>query len=126
MLGRKKDNVEFVDEKPEKKESKSVSIKDFLDGSLLTTDFIYRQLSYLVFLVFLAFVYIANRYHAEKIVRKNIKLEKEISDLRSESITTASQLMFISKQSEVSKLVKTKGLKLEDSVEPPRKIIIEE
>jgi hypothetical protein len=126
MIGDKKDNVEFIEEKQEKKESRFGSVKDLLDGSLIANDFIVRQLPYIVFLVILAFVYIANRYHAEKVVRANIELSKEISDLRAEAITTSSELMFISKQSEVAKRVKTKGLGLEDSVEPPKKIIIED
>ncbi|MBI9055566.1 MAG: hypothetical protein JEY96_17210 [Bacteroidales bacterium] len=126
MIGDKKDNVEFIEEKQEKKESRFGSVKDLLDGSLIANDFIVRQLPYIVFLVILAFVYIANRYHAEKVVRANIELSKEISDLRAEAITTSSELMFISKQSEVAKRVKAKGLGLEDSVEPPKKIIIED
>jgi len=125
MIGDKKDNVEFIEEKQEKKESRFGSVRDLLDGSLIANDFIVRQLPYIVFLVILAFVYIANRYHAEKVVRANIELSKEINDLRAEAITTSSELMFISKQSEVAKRVKNKGLGLEDSVEPPKKIVIE-
>ncbi|MEE4197437.1 MAG: FtsL-like putative cell division protein [Bacteroidales bacterium] len=119
-------HVEFIDEKQERKEHKFGSIKDFLDGSLIANDFVARQLPYIVFLVILAFVYIGNRYHAEKVIRRNAELQKEINELRAEAITTSSELMFISKQSEVVKLVKNRGLDLEESVEPPRKIVIEE
>lgn len=125
MIGDKKDNVEFIEEKPERKESKLGSIKDLLDGSLIANDFIVKQLPYIVFLVILAFIYIANRYNAEKVVRANIELTKEINELRAEAITTSSELMFISKQSEVAKLVEKRGLGLKESVEPPRKIVIE-
>jgi hypothetical protein len=126
MIGDKKDNVEFIEEKQERKESRFGAVKDLLDGSLIANDFIMRQLPYIVFLVILAFVYIANRYHAEKVVRANIELSKEINDLRAEAITTSSELMFISKQSEVSKLVEERGLGLEESVVPPTKIVIED
>ncbi len=126
MIGETKDNVEFIEEKQEKKESKLGSIKDLLDGSLIANDFIVQQLPYIVFLVMLAFIYIANRYNAEKVVRQSIELTKEINDLRAEAITTSSELMFISKQSEVAKLVNKRGLGLKESVEPPRKIVIEE
>jgi hypothetical protein len=74
----------------------------------------------------LAIVYIANRYNAEKVMRQTVVLQNELKEMRSESITTASELMFISKQSEVSKLVKIKGLDLYESVEPPKKIIVDE
>lgn len=126
MIGDKNDNVEFVEEKQERKEQKFGSIKDLLDGSLIANDFILKQLPYIVFLVVLAFTYIANRYHAEKVVRANIELTKEINELRAEAITTSSELMFISKQSEVAKLVENRGLELKESVEPPKKIVIED
>lgn len=126
MIGDKNDNVEFVEEKQERKESKLGSIKDLLDGSLIANDFVVKQLPYIVFLVVLAFIYIANRYHAEKVVRANIELSQEISDLRAEAITTSSELMFISKQSEVSKLIEKRGLGLKESVVPPGRIIIED
>jgi len=126
MIGDKKDNVEFIEEKQERKEQKFSSVKDLLDGSLIANDFIVKQLPYIVFLVILAFIYIANRYHAEKVVRQNVELTKEINELRAEAITTSSELMFISKQSEVAKLVEKRGLGLKESVEPPRKIVIEE
>ncbi|HRW62709.1 MAG TPA: FtsL-like putative cell division protein [Bacteroidales bacterium] len=126
MIGDNKDNVEFIDEKQERKEHKFGSVKDILDGSLIANDFILKQLPYIVFVVILAFVYIANRYHAEKMVRESIELSKEISELRSQAITISSELMFISKQSEVAKLVESRGIGLKESVEPPRKIIIED
>lgn len=126
MIGDNKDNVEFIDEKQERKEHKFGSVKDILDGSLIANDFILKQLPYIVFVVILAFVYIANRYHAEKMVRESIELSKEISELRSQAITISSELMFISKQSEVAKLVELRGIGLKESVEPPRKIIIED
>ena len=125
MIGNKKNSVEFIEEKQERKEQKFASIKELLDGSLLANDFIAKQLTYIVFMVFLAFVYIANRYHAEKVVRANIELSQKISDLRAEAITTSSELMIISKQSEVARLVEKRGLGLKESVEPPTKIIIE-
>ena len=125
MIGDKKDSVEFIEEKQERKDQKFGSIKDLLDGSLIANDFIVKQLPYIVFLVVLAFTYIANRYHAEKVVRANIELTQEISDLRAEAITTSSELMSLSKQSEVAKLVERKGLGLKESVEPPSKLIVD-
>ncbi|HAN18757.1 MAG: hypothetical protein A2X13_07140 [Bacteroidetes bacterium GWC2_33_15] len=120
----KTENIEFIEEKKDKKEHRKGSVKDILDGSILTNDWVVRQLPYIVFLVILAFIYIGNRYHAEKIVRTNITMQKEINDLRAEAITTSAELMFISKQSEVIKRIKKNGLDLEESVVPPKKIII--
>ena len=119
-----KEHIEFIDEKKEPKKTRKGSFRDVLDGSLLTNEWVVRQLPYIIFLVVLAFVYIGKRYHAERRLRRNIVLQKEINDLRAESITTAAELMLISKQSEVAKQVKERGLDLEESVVPPKKIVI--
>ena len=120
----RKKNIDFVEESTEQNELKKGSFKSLLDGSLLTRKSVIRQLPFILFLTFLAIIYIGNRYHAEKIVRKTVAIQNEINELRAEAITTAAELMFISKQSEVSKLVKQKNLDLEESVEPPTKINI--
>ena len=43
-----------------------------------------------------------------------------MKNLRSESITTAAELMRISRQSEVVNLVKERGMELEESTTPPK------
>ena len=115
---------EFIDIEESKKSSKKGSLKDVLDGSLLIRENVVKQFPYIFFLALLALIYIGNRYHAEKLKRNITKLQKEQKDLRSESITTKSQLMFMSKQTQVAKEVKRRGLELEESTEPPQKIII--
>ncbi len=117
---------EFIDIEESKKSQKKGSFKDVLDGSLLIRENVVKQFPYIFFLTFLALIYTGNRYHAEKIKRKVTKFQVEQKDLRSESITTKSQLMYMSKQSEVAKLVKEKGLELEESTEPPKKIILKD
>jgi len=123
-MSKETEHIEFVEEKKESKKAKKGSIKDVLDGSVLTNEWFVKQLPYIIFLVVLAFIYIGNRYHAEKIVRRNIELQKEINDLRAESITRAAELMLLSKQSEVAKQVKARGLDLEESLVPPKKIVV--
>jgi hypothetical protein len=114
-----KDIQEFVDPKVESKEHKKTSLKELIDGSIITRKAITQQLPFILFVSFLAVLYIGNRYHAEKIVRKIDKLQVEVQDLRAESIITASELMFISKQSEVLKLVNLQNINIKESVEPP-------
>ncbi|MBI9066937.1 MAG: hypothetical protein JEZ09_06570 [Salinivirgaceae bacterium] len=99
-------------------------LRNVMDGSILTRDSVIDQLPYVFFLTLIAVLYIGNRYHAEKIVRESIKIQAELKELRAESITTASKLMFISKQSEVARLVEEKGLELKEAVEPPQKLVL--
>lgn len=116
-------HVEFIDEKPKVKEQpRRGLLKDFLDGTLLTRENVVRQLPFVLFLTVLAVIYIGNRYHAEKVIRRTLALQSELKELRSEEITKASALMYLSKQSEVARMVDNKGLELNESTQPPKKI----
>lgn len=117
---REKKSIEFIDEQKEQTESKRMSVRGLIDGSLLTREAVIKQLPYIIFLTLLILIYIGNRYHAEKVVRKTVELQNKVRELRSEAITTSAELMFISKQSEVTKLVKRKNLELEELEKPPK------
>ena len=123
-MEKEKENIEFIIEKPEVKVSRKGVIKEILDGSVLTREVVIRQLPFVLFLTMLAFIYIGNRYHAEKLVRRANELHRELRDLRAQAITTSAELMHISRQSEVIKLMRQKDLELKESMEPPKKIIV--
>jgi len=118
-------NIDFIDAPADYREEKKFSAKSLIDGSVLTKNWVVNQVPFIVFITFLAILYIANRYHAERIVRETVKIQREVKELRFESITTAADLMYISKQSEVARMVKEKIPGLEELVEPPSKIVIE-
>jgi hypothetical protein len=117
------EHVEFTGDSPEKMPAKG-SLKDFIDGSVLTRDLVIRQLPYIIFLAVLAIIYIGNRYHAEKLVRRSGELQTELKELRAEAITVSAELMDMSRQSEVLKLLRKNNLNLVESLEPPRKILV--
>lgn len=123
----KRKNIEFIDESQERRELKKAgTLKGLLAGSLLTKEKVVRQLPFILFLTGLAFIYIGNRYHAEKLVRENSRLQDEVSELRARALSTSAELMHLSKQSEVLHLLKEKNMGLRESVTPPRKIVVEE
>ena len=106
-----------------KDETKPINVMEFLDGSILVRETIKRQLPFVLFLTFLAVLYIGNRYHAERMVRKISEAEIEVKNLRAEQITTTAELMNISKPSEVVMIVNARNLGLKQSEEPPKKLI---
>lgn len=115
--------VEFIDAQPLPKEPKKKGgLRDIINGNILNKENVTGQIPYVLFLALLAVLYIGNRYRFEKLVREGQTMQVEVKNLRAESITMASQLMYISKQSQVAKLVEEKGLGLEESVVPPKKI----
>lgn len=101
---------------------KKVRAREIISGTILVREDVIRQLPFLLFLTVLGVIYIGNRFHAEKMVRQIDQLKIEVANLRSEQITTTSELMNISRPSEVAALVELKGLGLKESMEPPIKL----
>jgi hypothetical protein len=101
---------------------KKVRVKELIDGTFLVRENMIRQLPYILFLTFLGVIYIGNRFHAERMVRQINDLKIEVGNLRSEQITITSELMNISRPSEVTALVESRGLGLKESLEPPKKL----
>lgn len=110
---------------PKKSGKKDRPLIDFINGNFLTNASVVKQVPFVFFLVFVAIVYISNTYYAEKIMRKTNTVTNEIKELRSEYITSKSDLMFISKQSEVARAAAEMNLGIKESVVAPKKIIIE-
>jgi cell division protein FtsL len=100
-------------------------IKELLSGSMITEKIILKNLWYVLLVTLLAAIYIGNRFHAERITRETTKLQQEVRELRAESLSTSASLMFISRQSEVQRLVKEKGLNLEELKTPPYKLLVD-
>ncbi|MBN2743282.1 hypothetical protein LX69_02897 [Breznakibacter xylanolyticus] len=111
---------EFLDGHEELKELRRVRLRDFLTGEIFTRPIFSKHVGYLLFIIFLAFCYIANHYKVEELVTRLAVVNKELKELRSEAITTSSQLMNISKQSEVLRRIREEGIDLEPLREPPR------
>jgi cell division protein FtsL len=100
-------------------------IKELLSGSMITEKIILKNLWYIILITILAAIYIGNRFHAEKITRETARLQREVRELRAESLSTSANLMFVSRQSEVYRLVKEKGLNLEELKTPPYKLLVD-
>jgi len=100
-------------------------IKELLSGSMVSEKIILKNLGYISLITILTAVYIGNRFHAEKITRESTRLQREVKDLRAESLSTTAVLMDISKQSEVFTLIREKGLNLEELKTPPYKLLVD-
>ncbi|MBR4267695.1 MAG: hypothetical protein IKQ46_16785 [Bacteroidales bacterium] len=100
-------------------------LKSILDGSFISNEKFHSYFKFFLFLVGLAIAYITIRNNAEAIIRKNLLLQREVRELRAESIIISAQLMSISKETEVAKRVETKKLGLHEQKEPPMIFFIE-
>jgi cell division protein FtsL len=109
-----------------KKNAKTGSfLKELLSGSMVTEKIILKNLWYVMLVTFLAAVYIGNRFHAERITRETARIQKEVKELRAESLSISADLMYLSRQSEVIKLIKERGLNLEELKTPPYKLLVD-
>jgi len=107
-----------------KQPKKNSFFKELLSGSMISEKIILNNLNYIAFLALLTAFYISNRYNAEKITRETARLQNEVKDLRAESLSTSTELMFNSRQSQVYNKVKERGLDLEELKVPPYKIVV--
>jgi hypothetical protein len=119
------ENKQNMNENGNKQINPGSFIKELLSGSMVSEKIILKNLGFISLITFLTAVYIGNRFHAEKITRESTRLQREVKDLRAESLSTSADLMHISKQSEVFTLIKEKGLSLEELKTPPYKLLVD-
>ena len=117
----KKKEEEAADENQEGKVA-ATGFKSLLTGSFLSKENVVGALPFIFFLTFLGICYIANGYRTQKVVINLHKTNNSLKELRSEYITTKSDLMIISKQSEVAEA--TAGMGLKELTSPPKKIVL--
>lgn len=110
-------------QKPRKKGVLAKGLSSIFSGTFLTSDKTLQHLPFILFLAVIAIFYIANGYYADDKIREVNRVSNELKELRSEYISTKSELMFASKQSEVAKAVEELGL--QEPVVPPIKIEVD-
>ncbi len=110
---RKKRNIGF-----------SSAVQNVLGGNFLSRQSAVRLLPFFLFIAMLIMFYIANTYYAEKTERDISALRKSLKELRNEYITTRSELMNQSQQSEVAR--RLEAISIKESRVPPVKVIKKE
>lgn len=120
--------LEEIEGKKKKEPSKSarkisvpIDLGNIINGNFLASNNSVKQLPFVFFLVMMCMLYIANTYYAERNIRSINKLTREIKQLHSDYITSKSDLMAVSKQSEISKKSVEQGLL--ESTQSPYKIV---
>lgn len=120
------EEIESKVQKPQKPRKKGVLAKGLssvFSGTFLTNESTLKHVPFILFLALIAIFYIANGYYADDKIREVNKVSNQLKELRSEYISTKSELMFASKQSEVAKAAE--GLGLTEPVVPPIKIEVD-
>lgn len=96
----------------------------FFKNGVVSTESATRALPFLLYLAFLAMVYIANKHLAENNIRLIDKLGKEVKELNFDFKSTKADLAYKTTLTEVAKRVDTLGIK--EALDPPQKLTVEE
>jgi hypothetical protein len=103
-------------EKGKNTEKKNI-MRGLFSGDMLLSGIIAKQGGYLLFLVALAMFYIGFHYHMAHTVQQVRNIEREVENLKAEYSTKSSELMRMSKQSEISRMLKELNV---TTVAPPK------
>jgi hypothetical protein len=95
-------------------------IYDILKAKFLINEDAAKNWKFIVFLIGLAMIMIANIHWYEKKIFQIVKMNKEVKELRSEFVDRRSELMKLKMESTISKKMEEKGIF--PSTVPPTKI----
>lgn len=111
--------IEKIRQSEDFSDLRSSSVRDILNGNILTKKFIRKQYLLIILMVVLSIVYIDNRYSSEKQITDITELKRKIQDAKYESLTISAELMEISRQSNILLLLQSKGIQLRPGDTPP-------
>ncbi|MCE2823635.1 MAG: FtsL-like putative cell division protein [Bacteroidota bacterium] len=90
-------------------------ILNALNLSQHTTNLVFGNFQFLLFLGFLIIIYIANAHYSEKGVRRIQSLQKQMKELKWEYTAIKSETMYKSMQSQIDVSLESAGLDLAPS-----------
>ena len=110
-----------VERKPKKRVKPPMILTRFMDVfGIFQRNEIAKAMPFVLFVTFLIICYIGNSYYAERVIRDIEKTKNELKERRAEYISTMSQLMAESKQSELARELSASELK--ENTQPTQKI----
>ncbi|MFV0470970.1 MAG: FtsL-like putative cell division protein [Paludibacteraceae bacterium] len=98
---------------------KSSSLRDILNGNILKKRFLQKQYGLFILIAILTVIYVDNRYSCETQIAREVKLKKELQDVKFESLTISAELTTLSRRSYVLNYIRENGLLLKESPVAP-------
>jgi hypothetical protein len=112
----------FNDSTIQQNMAKEKSIGGYFELKFITSDLILNNLIFVIFLGFLATIYIANAHYAERNVREIQLMQKDIKEMRWYYMSLQAENMYKSKHSEMLESVKDLGLRPQSG--QPKRIVV--
>lgn len=126
----KNEYTEVTEEKPKKEKAAKPkresrlgkAFRSVLDGSILTRENVVRLLPFGLYIVGLTIIYIANSYYTEKSIRRIDRTKRELRELECEYTAIKSNVMTMTRQSEIARMLRNRKSDVEELKTPPIKI----
>jgi len=96
------------------------NVRGLMSGGLLRRPDVLRKLPYVFFILLLMLLYIANGYYTQQLNRRYTRLNDEVKELRTQSLSINERRMTATRQSEIIRRLDAAGIELHESVVPPR------
>ncbi len=101
---------------------KTKTIQGFLNGELLRSEWVRKQYKLIALIVGLVFIYILAGYRSMQQQRRLSDLRDEVRDKKFEYLTLSTELVTLTRQSQVVKELEARGSKLKENKTPAVKI----
>ncbi|MEI7596304.1 MAG: FtsL-like putative cell division protein [Bacteroidota bacterium] len=98
-------------------------LQSIIDGSFLTRDNYVKSIPFLLYVVFIALLYIANTFLAERTIRTIESTKLELKELRAEYLSLKTVIMKGKKQSKVAEILLKSNTNIKEAIAPPKKIV---
>lgn len=98
------------------------SVMHVAGGTILTEDFFLKNTRFMLVIFILIVLYISNRYSCISKMSEIESLRRELKDAKYESVTISSELIGVSRQSQVQSLLDKNGVHLLAPEEPTYEI----
>lgn len=123
------DGLEIREERLERREdrgermvSREPFFKKYIGGDVFTKKTVVSQMPFVIYVVVLSMLYITNTYIAEDVNSELMVQNRILESKHVEYVYNKSEITKLTKQSQLVKVLKDKGIK--ESVEPLKKITI--
>ncbi len=108
-------------EESDKKQKKN-TVGSLLSGGILSRIEVRRAYPFMLFVVALMFFYIGNAFRAQSLYRRHAQLTAQVKELRSKSMTVASEKMQVTRLSFLIGELERRGIPLRESLTPNKVI----
>lgn len=110
----------FTDEEEGEDDKEDLSLRYILGGDVLGSPFFIKQVAFVIFVVFLMLVYTGNRYDSQQDIIFIDSLRKELQDMKYNVMTQSSELLNLTRQSNIERRLKAQGdSALTNPITPP-------